>query len=347
MNPIAQTPRQRISDGCDIAARLSQPSARGATGFTLVELLVVISVIGLLLALLLPAVVAAREASRRSQCSSNLRQLGIALHGYDSVFGGIPPGRIKTYDPRFAGTNPPCTSRLVDKSLFLQVLPQVDHQPLYNAINQSLTIFGCENQTVRTTALSVFACPSDSAAGQVRPAYALLVYVYGIAPADEPYLVYYGSYAGMYGSFHLNALSRPQTDCRVPAAVIAQVNGSFNDTSPIRLSSFADGLSTTVMAAERALAPLVSVEDARGPGYDRFGWLMTGNWGDTLVTAFYPPNMYRKVTPGGDVEQYFAASSLHPAGLNVLLGDGSARFIKDTISTWPFDPDSGAPQEQP
>jgi hypothetical protein len=69
--------------------------------------------------------------------------------------------------------------------------------------------------------------------------------------------------------------------------------------------------------------------------------LIAGNWGHTLATAFFPPNMYRKVLPGGNISQYFAASSLRPGGLNVLMGDGLARFVKDSIQTWAYDPLNG------
>ena len=88
---------------------------------------------------------------------------------------------------------------------------------------------------------------------------------------------------------------------------------------------------------EPPLSPLRRVADSDGPAFDRYGWLVSGNWGDSLVTAFYPPNMYRKVPPRSSVSQFFAASSLHPGGLNILMGDGSVRFIKETVSSWPFE----------
>jgi type II secretory pathway pseudopilin PulG len=152
--------------GCAAPAELPQ---RSRSGFTVVEVLVSLSVIMLLIALLLPAVQSAREAARRAQCANNLKQLGIALHGYHDAFGSLPPGRIKSYDPRYAGSKPPCTSSIVDKSLEVFSLGFMEQTTVYNAINQSLAIIAGENRTVHSVAISVFACPSDPTAGIVRP----------------------------------------------------------------------------------------------------------------------------------------------------------------------------------
>ena len=328
----------------------AQGFQRGSTpllafrGITLVELLVIFSIIGVLIALLLPAVQSSREASRRAQCSNNLKQIGLALFNYEGAIGSLPSGRMLTHDPRFSGRNPPCTSLMVEKSLFLHILPNLEQSSIYNSINHGLTIFGFENSTIRSVVVGVFACPTDPDAGRVRPGYSLILSSVGLDDVASPFLVSYGSYVGVYGSFYLQALPRPESDCVVSPSVLAQVNGSFNDVSPIRLSSFNDGLSNTIVATERALFPLRNAESDGTSAFDQYGWTISGNWGDTLVSTFFPPNMYKKIEDDTVHEAFFSASSLHPGGMNVLMGDGSVRFIKDTISTWPYNPANGHPQ---
>jgi prepilin-type N-terminal cleavage/methylation domain-containing protein/prepilin-type processing-associated H-X9-DG protein len=318
----------------------NRTTGRRPLGFTAVELLVAISIVSLLVALTLPAVQSAREAARRAQCSNNLKQFGLALHAYHDVFGSLPPGRIKSYDPRYAGPKPPCTSSIVDKSLEVFVLGFMEQSTAYNAINQSLAIIGGENSTIHSTAISVFACPSDPMSGWSRNLGPGALTQYGV---PNPARMVFTSYAGMVGSLPVLAQPLPSNNCFVPAPLITQCNGVFNDLSPIRLASVTDGLSNTIFMAEKATTILQEL-NALNPQYAaQHGWYITGNWGDTLITALYPPNACDKVAGASLTAWTNSASSMHPGGLNVLMCGGSVRFIKDSIQSWPFDPISGNP----
>ncbi len=312
---------------------------RTRAGITLIELLVVISVLSLLAALLLPAVQSSREAARRLQCSNNLKQIGLALQMYETAIGAYPPGRFQVFDPRYAGTNYPCSSPGPDRSLFIHILPQLEQQGVYNSINQSLAILSFENRTVQRASTSVFMCPDDIEAGYPRPLdYDQLISA-GMALPDERPLAMFTSYSGSFGSFYIW-----WDYCRQPIPrQIAEANGVFNDLSPLRASSIMDGLSNTVFVAEKATTTFKALDELNPVFFTRFGWYFNGNWGDTLLTSFYPPNSYKRVALASLSAQVYSASSLHPGGLNVLLGDGSVRFISDNIQTWSFDPSTGNP----
>ncbi len=315
------------------------PVFRGR-GFSLVETLVTIAVISALIALLLPAVQSARESARRAQCGNNLKQLGLALHRYHDSFGSLPPGRIKSYDPRYAGPDPPCTSLIVDKSLEVFVLGFLDQATVYNAINQSLAIIGGENSTIHSTAVTTFACPSDPMSGLPFDLKPRALAPYGV---PDPARMVYTSYGGMIGSLPVLAQPLPENGCAVPARLIVQCNGVFNDLCPITLASAVDGLSNTIFVAEKATSTLQEL-NVLSPGYAaQHGWYITGNWGDTLLTALYPPNACYRVAPVAMAAWTNSASSMHPGGVNVLIGDGSVRFINASIQSWPLDPTSGDP----
>jgi prepilin-type N-terminal cleavage/methylation domain-containing protein/prepilin-type processing-associated H-X9-DG protein len=127
-------------------------------GFTLIELLVVIAIIAVLIALLLPAVQVAREAARRSQCTNNLKQIGLALHNYESANSVFPPTTILVPAP----TGPPSTWAFQSSwSVFARSAPFLEQGSFYNAINFTLTYSDPPNTTVSNTPLAFLFCPSD------------------------------------------------------------------------------------------------------------------------------------------------------------------------------------------
>ena len=305
-----------------------------SAGLTLIEMLVVISVILILAGLLLPAVQAAREAARRARCVNNLRQIGLALHGYHEANGCLPPGLTRGYDPRFSGPDPPCTSKLTDKSYLISILGFCEQTIAYNCVNHDTSILSLENATIRGFSVSCYACPSDPASGARRPMVDPSLVEMGLLPSDS--VAVFTSYVACHGSAPVVPLSTVASGCRVHPEVQRQADGAFGGPHPVGFAAIRDGLSTTIFAAERATSKQASLGAAH---FGRLGWYFQGNWGDTLLTTFYPANHARP----GDVEVSGTASSLHPGGLNVLLGDGHVQFVKDSIDSWPLDGRTGYP----
>lgn len=261
-------------------------NGRGQTrnAFSLVELLVVLGIASVLIALVLPAVQAAREAARRSQCLNNLKQIGLAIHSYVDEHDCLPMGRMPIYDPRFAGSNPPCTAVYTDKSILVSILPYLGQSTVYHSVNHGLSIFSAENVTVHVAVISCYACPSDAGAVLNSLASGALLPMTADPPGGT-WSMFFSSYSGCAGSVPVRAMPAFFADCRVPAEVLAQSDGCFNDVRPIRTRDVSDGLSHTMFASEKAVMTLEQ------PG--RYGWYVSGNLADTLLTTFSPPTCTR------------------------------------------------------
>jgi prepilin-type N-terminal cleavage/methylation domain-containing protein/prepilin-type processing-associated H-X9-DG protein len=302
------------------------PRARPA--FTLIELLVVIAIIGVLIGLLLPAVQAAREASRRAQCVNNLKQIALAAHNYESALGVFPPGQIKVQFPT--------TPRFRGFSLFVNMLPYLDQQPLYNRWNFANPMDNVEGTTANTSfVLGILLCPSDEI--PQNPVSSSSTRWYAIS-----------SYGGSGGS-----QSHP------PGSLSS--DGIFHASGPaapgfrqVRVADVRDGLSNTLFFGER---------NHVDPNYDTFvapGWVIEpmGQWGwwapsggnfglsDVTMSTVAPINFRigfthanRPPSVGGaadfaayDAQRVGSFGSQHPGGANFALGDGSVRFLKDSTA---------------
>ncbi len=321
---------------------------RGPGGFTLIELLVVSAIIAVLIALLLPAVQAAREAARRAQCVNNLKQIGLAVANYESTNGCIVSGFLSSTVPlglyAVPGYNPDPASgdNGPGWGWLALLLPYAEQGPLYNATNFLLPNWVAANGTVVLTQISVFLCPS---ANNTSPTCPMVDAKMNLLPVSNPYF----SRANYQYNMGWN-------DSGIPATVnqdnpITGCNGPIYRNSHVTYASVTDGLSNTVVAGEKT--PYLADASWVGiiPGYrhfahDAFASLGTGGLGVdydyscALLAVHSGPSLYEDPvvihppnSPLGHTDEMY---SLHPGGANVLMGDGSIRFVKQSINlrTW-------------
>jgi len=313
------------------------------SGFTLIEALVVVAILGILASMLLPAVQAARESARRAQCANNLKQIGIALHQYHANHASFPQ---EFNDLKRSGYPGPPAFSFHMTSALARLLPYLDQHPLFTSVNFEIEVWPeaipppqPPNRTAYETTLEVFLCPSD---GSPFP------------PAHG------NNYRGNFGvgpAFNQTAES-PDSG-----------NGFFTFPQILRASSFPDGLSHTAAFSER----LRGTGEHGGPGrperdfgdlsIDRFApnrdadsalawcrvaaaqpdfpryveggstWLYS-----TRITTIYchaqePNGPIPDASPRPPGANGIAtARSWHRGGVNVLMGDGSTRFVSDSIT---------------
>jgi prepilin-type N-terminal cleavage/methylation domain-containing protein/prepilin-type processing-associated H-X9-DG protein len=301
-----------------MSRRISLRTRPDRSGFTLVEVLVAITVIGILVALFLPAVQAARESSRRIQCAANLKQLALACHNYADVFGTFPIGIPQMYDP-----DPALNFFSQSQSIFVSMLAQLDQAPLFNAVNFSRSIFASANSTIYATGLEALWCPSD-------PSIRMEVeYPFYEDPLKEK--VRFSSYAGCTGVWYGDLSDFPDA---MNAARVNQLNGLFIANRGIPIAAITDGTSQTMLLSERAHGLLT------GDDFRYWHWWADSVSMDTRFWTIFPMNPFRKIpdTPETYSSAYTsAASSFHPNGAYFAFADGSVRFLKDSIDSWAAD----------
>jgi prepilin-type N-terminal cleavage/methylation domain-containing protein/prepilin-type processing-associated H-X9-DG protein len=309
-------------------------------GFTLIELLVVIAIIAVLIALLLPAVQAAREAARRAQCVNNLKQLGLAMHNYETANLSFPQGGY--FDPNNQAYSPWMHGFLIG------LLPFFEQSTLYNAFNSSIRYYRSDlnsNVTVHGAKLSILCCPSDPTVLAGNATYTANI------PGIPPYTAGLTNYRGVSGPWPNpprggsgvpNVIGQgppmpgnPQPDPNW-AAEYANAMGIIYMTSNVKISDITDGTSNTVMIGEAVFGRLSQTDQ------NCWHWYTAGNYGDSMQTNMYPPNPDKAdesftdstLTNGANVF-INSASSNHPGGVNFAFCDGSVKFIKNTINSWP------------
>lgn len=335
--------------GCLLAAALRKISRRlnpqgmhpfARKGMTLIELLVVIAIVGVLVALLMVAVQGAREAARRSQCSNNLRQIGLGLHSYMESHGSLPIGRSYWPVPS-QSSRPSCDTIIEDRSFLVAILPYVEQANLYNSLNQDRSIFDIGNRTGLSVQLGLYVCPSDPDA-TVRLGISEGVLYYDGSSVVRTIAMASTSYVGIKGSTNSTPFPEPALNCRPASWKIGEANGCLTDTcaGPITPGSIADGLSNTIMATEHAVTLWRAFQSSESPDPIHQwlnGWWFSGDLGTSLVTNYYGVNSYKKSSLNLTQAWTASASSLHPGGVNGLMADGSVRFIKESIESQPLD----------
>jgi len=280
---------------------------RRTRAFTLVELLVVIAIIGILIALLLPAVQAAREAARRSQCTNNLKQIGLALHNYHDAKEVLP-----------YGTNYPCCYG-PGETWSAAILPYMEQGALYDQFDWGLNTNVPPNATVAATVIPGYICPSDPESSQpVRNRDP-----YGHNPSPSMALWYPGS----MGPTHMDAChycpDPPPSYCCCSENFGRPWNPSCGvfgrHVSAIKLAHIKDGTSNTIMAGESL------------PG--ECSWHSVFGHNFPLSGTTVPINNPFTAAPGSPDEwqRTCGYKSRHPGGANFLLCDGSVHFFAETI----------------
>jgi prepilin-type processing-associated H-X9-DG protein len=190
--------------------------------------------------------------------------------------------------------------------------------------------------------VSCYTCPSDySSGGLIEGAPPEYNPVPAIIPGGVC-KVRTASYAAMHGCN--GAFAFPEligNSCQADPSAVALVNGTIVELGNIKITSVTDGLSNTVIVTEKATSLFNQFALIDPTLASSFAWWVAGTPGDTVAMADYPPNAHRLATPSANYDKWVyiwsaSASSFHPGGVNVLLGDGSVRFVKDSISSWPL-----------
>lgn len=276
-------------------------------GFTLVELLVVIAIIGILVALLLPAVQAARESARRTSCGNKLKQIGLAMHGHDDVNDQLPFARRGFFDPeRHTGA-------------FVYLLPFLEKNALYEQYDRESVPYRPPNLALRTV-LPDFICPSALFPDGAPPAGAA---TYAVSTGSE-----YSDWSDFSPIEDAPEVFRQKHN----GAIIAAVTDLT--TSVAKISS-SDGASTTFLVGEidYGLQDLVDEPSLAFDGSTVSGGLTVWDWSYPIVSWGTTSGVFNATRRNKEVEtglrELITFRSDHPGGVMMLMVDGSVSFIRE------------------
>jgi prepilin-type N-terminal cleavage/methylation domain-containing protein len=330
-------------------------------GFTLIELLVVIAVIAILISLLLPAVQQAREAARRTQCKSRLKQLGLALHNYHDVHSAFPAGYYSW--PTSTGAGP--ASAMIDPLTWdgapgwgwgTALLPFIDQGPLFSRLTSALPIWHPSHADAITTKLSTFLCPSTSGGDEqftIRDATGTPLLINGnpVVIGRSHYVASHGQEscwgecgAALTGEIFTNIYTSTTTTVTVNGDVSKIADGPFYRNSRTRFRDVTDGTSNTIFLGEHSSNLSEKTWVGVVPGaftHPKFSSPENGpdaaatltlvhagpSGGELDITGF--PIIHPVNFPTYHVGQM---SSEHDGGGQICLGDGSVRFVSENIN---------------
>lgn len=277
---------------------------RSTAAFTLVELLVVIAIIGILVALLLPAVQSVREAARRIQCTNNLSQLALAAQQYESAHESFPPGVLEAKGPIESVPQGQHVNWLA------HLLPHVDQQNAYDRLDFANGAYGAKNAPLRNWGANVFLCPSDPGAAALAPL--------GVS-----------NYAGCHHD--------------VEAPIDADNHGLLFLNSGVRYRDIADGSSQTILFGEKLATKLDlgwlsgTRSTLRNTGTAINGSSSAGGLlaliGDAAeISPGYAAGTVAAAAPGKPALVVGGFESHHPSGVVFAFADGSVRFLSNSTS---------------
>ncbi len=288
---------------------MKRTNKRARPGFTLVELLVVIAIIGILIALLLPAVQAAREAARRMSCSNGLKQISLGMHNYHDTFKTLPPGQLFIGDT--GGTSRATRGRGWGWSAL--ILPQMEQSGLYEGLDFSRLMADPVNIDLVRTYNNIFLCPSSPQpedgvpVGNGSQTYTI------VDPGQAP-----TNYVGNGGAFR-NSFNTHNTPTD-------RQNGVLLRDKSIKFRDITDGTSNTLLAGETIYYDFLWDPNMYGRAHHTAG---TADSGLALMRIgrrrLNPP-----ATASNTIKRE-AFASYHPGGAQFALCDGSVRFLSETI----------------